>query len=188
MLTTAAGAAAFAPGASVMPRAAGQGAVGLCMSAGSGKIKQVAAFRGAGAGRAGKSLVPTDPASIDLDLVYGTKVVKDTVGGVDTTYQKPASSFFSFGELAASVQMPMFHCSVARGLRATDVPSMLLVDFMVAIHRIAQARLVLFIKAASMRPRTLYVHKNSWMLTLARAHFFGQRRPPSALPPSPPPA
>jgi hypothetical protein len=78
-----------------MPRAAGQGAVGLCMSAGSGKIKQVAAFRGAGSGRAGKSLVPTDPASIDLDLVYGTKVVKDTVGGLDTTYQKPASSFFS---------------------------------------------------------------------------------------------
>jgi hypothetical protein len=63
------------------------------MSAGTGKPKTVAAFR---AGNQGRSNVPTDPSSIDLDIVMGTKDRKDTVGGVDTTYQKPPSSFFSF--------------------------------------------------------------------------------------------
>ena len=88
-----ASAAAFAPGAAVLPRAAKAGAAGLCMSAGTGKPKTVAAFR---AGNQGRSNVPTDPSSIDLDIVMGTKDRKDTVGGVDTTYQKPPSSFFSF--------------------------------------------------------------------------------------------
>ena len=89
-----AGAAAFAPLAAV-PRVARTGATGLCMNAGTGKIKSVAAFR---AGNKGRSLVPTDQDSIDLDLVNGVKDRRDTVGGVDTTYAKPGSSFFSFGE------------------------------------------------------------------------------------------
>ena len=67
------------------------------MSAGTGKIKQVAAFRGAPSGKAGLPPVPTDPDSIDLDLVNGVPRF-DTVGGIDTSYAKPPSSFFS-GEL-----------------------------------------------------------------------------------------
>lgn len=90
---SAAGATAFAP-SGVLPRAANNGAQGLCMNAGGGKIKSVAAFR-RGTGRGGGA--PVDPSSIDLDLVRGTKPVKDTVGGVDATYAKPLSSFFSFG-------------------------------------------------------------------------------------------
>ena len=65
------------------------------MSAGTGKIKQVAAFRGAPSGLAGLPPQGSDPSSIDLDLVNGVKDTRDTVGGVDTTYAKPPSTFFS---------------------------------------------------------------------------------------------
>jgi len=91
-----AGAAAFAP-TSVVPRTARGGATGLCMNAGSGIFKKVAAFRGAPPGKAGLPPVGSDPDSIDLDLVNGVPRF-DTVGGVDKTYTKPPSSFFS-GEL-----------------------------------------------------------------------------------------
>lgn len=60
----AAGAAAFSP-ASVVPRAA-NGVTGLCMSAGGGKPKVVAAFRGAPPGKAGLPPQGSDPSSINL--------------------------------------------------------------------------------------------------------------------------
>jgi hypothetical protein len=85
----------------MLPRTArgtGNGATGLCMNAGTGKIRQVAAFRGAPPGKAGLPPQGADPSAIDLDLVNGVKDTRDTVGGVDTSYAKPASSFFASGE------------------------------------------------------------------------------------------
>merc|ERR1719409_942955 len=65
------------------------------MSAGGGKPKVVAAFRGAPPGKAGLPPQGSDPSSINLDLVNGVANPNDTVGGVDTTYSKPPSTFFS---------------------------------------------------------------------------------------------
>ena len=93
LLAAVAGAAAFAP-VSMVPRSA-TGVTGLCMSAGTGVIKQVAAFRGAASGKAGLPPQGSDPSSINLDLVNGVANPNDTVGGVDTTYSKPPSTFFS---------------------------------------------------------------------------------------------
>jgi hypothetical protein len=88
----------------MLPRTArgtGNGATGLCMNAGSGIFRKVAAFRGAPPGKAGLPPQGADPSAIDLDLVNGVKDTRDTVGGVDTSYAKPASSFFaSRGECA----------------------------------------------------------------------------------------
>ena len=78
----------------MLPRAAAGGLSGLCMNAGTGKIKVIAPFRSAGK-RAGLPPQGADPSSIDLDLVNGVKNSRDTVGGVDTTYAKPVSSFFA---------------------------------------------------------------------------------------------
>ena len=87
----------------MVPRVSHGGAAGLCMSAGTGKIKQVAAFRGAASGKAGLPPQGSDPDSIDLDLVNGVPRF-DTVGGIDTTYTKPPSSFFS-GEIRLDVSV-----------------------------------------------------------------------------------
>ena len=100
------GASAFAPAPVVFggrSTTARGGATSLHMNAGSGIFRKVAAFR---LGTGGKSAVLTDYDSIDLDLVEGTKATYDSVGGVDISYAKPASTFFSGSKAAPRAAPP----------------------------------------------------------------------------------
>ena len=64
------------------------------MSAGTGAIKQVAAFRGAASGKAGLPPQGSDPSSINLDLVNGVANPNDTVAALilPTPSRLPPSS------------------------------------------------------------------------------------------------
>lgn len=88
------------------------------MSAGTGKIRKVAAFRGAPPGKAGLPPVEADPDSIDMDLVNGVPRF-DTVGGIDKTYTKPPSSFFS-GGLRFYVSCALAHPCTQIGSRLAE--------------------------------------------------------------------